>query len=117
MSAIPNVASLLGKNFNKLSGPKNFTTWTKDFKPIAILNGVWKLYEGTDPVLAKPDLRDTVPAAAGRPKRQTADAAIAAQAVVAEPPKDYSYAIAIYNVQLAEWKENEKAVRFALALL
>jgi len=127
MSAIPNVTNLLGKGFVKLSGPENYTTWKKDFKPIANLNGVWALYQGTDPVLERPTLQTVLPAATGKPKRKGADATIIAEGAAAaaasaaaqqtDAPANYQYHIAVYNVQLAEWKENEKSVRFALALL
>lgn len=91
--------ALFGKSFTKLSGPENYTTWKKDFKPIAHLNGVWGLYQGTDSVLQKPVVEPP-----GTAKQD-------------HPPQNYLYIIALYHVQHSEWTDNEKAVRFALALL
>jgi hypothetical protein len=120
MSAIPNITSLLGKNFVKLSGPENYTSWKKDFKPIASLNGVWALYQGTTPVIDKPTLQ-AVPAAAGKARPNTRSQNTPPPTGPAADddaaPTNYAYHIAIYNVQLSEWRENEKTVRFALALL
>jgi hypothetical protein len=135
MSAIPNVNTILGKGFVKLSGTENYIEWCKAFYPIATINGVYNLYKGKEPILDRPKLEDyiTLPSvkpttATSKTKRRTADAEIVSQSstnpdqedtpvTTATGTSDYAYNIAIYNIRLSEWKDNEKSARFALALL
>ena len=62
MSVLPNVNSLFGKDFPRLSGKDNYVEWAKAFDPIARLNGVHDYYKSGSGGIApmpKPSL-DTV---------------------------------------------------------
>ncbi len=120
MSANPQaISDLLGPKFPTLTISESFDSWEKHFKHIAICNGVWGIYQGNDPILAKPVLTDFIPTApnpkhgnaygfSNNPGPKISDS---------EAPANYQYMIALYNLHLAEWKENDKLVRLALALL
>lgn len=119
MSSIINVNTALGKDFVKLSGPENYDSWMKDFEPIANVNGYLGLYLGHDDVVGKPTPPSFIPkAVAPQPtERRTRTALPHSQDTENSPPSNYQYALAVYNAQVQDWKDNDKNVQSACALL
>jgi hydroxylamine reductase (hybrid-cluster protein) len=95
MSTIHNVNTALGKDFTKLSGPENFSDWVKQFANIAIINGYYTLYLGTDNIVEKPKLPVFATPTIKRATCVNADAEIAS---TINPPANYSYLLAVYNI-------------------
>lgn len=121
--------SLLGKDFTKLSGPKNYDDWYKQFKPIAHIEDVWRHYTGDTPVLYKPTIPEFTHAvapieAANNPTStdQSAKNGIITQGSskgtdVEHRRANYEFQIANYGWDLTEYLDNNRSVRHALNLL
>jgi hypothetical protein len=125
MSTIGNVNTVLGKDFDKLSGPDNYNTWLKLFTELALTHGYAEYYDGTSDILEKPQLpafalpqrtATIVTSIANTSANNTAANNTNAQ-VLPDIPKDATAQLAIYEAQLREWKDNNKTVRSALALI
>ncbi|KAJ4362394.1 hypothetical protein N0V83_010487 [Neocucurbitaria cava] len=91
----------LGKDFVKLIGPENYEEWFTDFFDIAYINGYRDFYLGTEPILEKPE----------RPYF------ITERATHSEAPANWQYLLAVYKIQLRDWKDNNENARSACALL
>jgi hypothetical protein len=98
MSTIHNIGNTFSKDFVKLSGPENYNEWAKAFADIAFVNGYDGLYLGTDDVVEKP----TPPVFVPPPH---------------DLPANYQYSLAVYGLQLQDWKDNNEASCLACALL
>jgi hypothetical protein len=106
MSAIANTTSVLGKGFPRLSGTDNYNQWMTAFEPIARLNGVWEFFiAGDKPGFIAPITKPRITFPSGT------DAATRSKTA------EFQYELELYKFNLEEWKDNEKRVRFALALL
>jgi hypothetical protein len=105
MSTITNATSLLGKDFPRLSGTDNFHAWSTALEPVARLNGTWDFYlsqkDGGQDVLTKP----------------TFSFPTGTDAVTRSKDAVFQFHLEKYKFDLDEWKDNEKRVRLALAIL
>lgn len=115
MSIIPNISNTLGKNFERLTGKDNYRDWLQRFEPIARLNGVYGFYDGTDAIVEQPSHTTVFPdRQEGRTSRDQAAANDAAEKAAKE---NLTWNLAKYNLALDQWKDNDKRVRLALAIL
>lgn len=96
--------------FPRLVDQTNFTKLQKNFEKCAVNDQVWGLFTGTEKLPDKPSHPGT---AAAKPKRNTADATIAAAGADEVP---FEQAIAMYKLDMDEWKEAEEKKHRAMVL-
>ena len=95
-----------GASLRTLTGQENYSSWVRDFKVLATEKGVFGLYTGEMQILAKPDKNTFLyPNGGDRASRKKTD------------EFDFTAAAAEYRIELEEYKDNEKLVRVASALL
>ena len=112
-------AGEFGVSLQRLTGQDNYNQWLRDFRVIAQLKGVWKFYNGKEPILAKPN-RDTY--LRTKSKRTGADVAVIASASDSHSQEkstseDNTLKVAEYKLDLEEYRENDQKARLALSLL
>ena len=112
-----------GVHLQVLTGQDNYNAWVRDFKIVAKSEGVWGFYQGTEPILTKPERADYhIPTQ--KKKRMTADAEIVASDSSSSQAPTTPAAlntletnITLYKLDSEEWKDNDKKVRHAQTLL
>jgi hypothetical protein len=105
--------AVLGKDFEKLTGPDNYNEWSKIFAECAFFQDYTGFYNGTEDAPEKP----TLPTYVTKEKREThsnADKDIIFQAYIRA---DAASQLAIYKAQLQIWKDFDKNLRSAIVLL
>ncbi len=115
MSLALNAGGLLQEGFVKLYGPDNFFSWQKEFKFLAILNGVWGFYQGNEPIMQRPIFEKYIPIL---PQATSIEQGYARKPKwLIDAPDNYQHLLDIFNIRLVEWKENDRLLRLAQALL
>ena len=104
MSAITNITSVLSKDFPKLTGQDNYIEWYQEFCNIARLNGVYEYYlPSSDPNHVRGATKPALPALKDMVTRSTA--------------AEIDSKVTIYKLELDEWRDSDKRVRLAQAIL
>ncbi|KAH7095736.1 hypothetical protein FB567DRAFT_544013 [Paraphoma chrysanthemicola] len=114
MWTIEDVTAVLGKDFHKLDGFDDYSTWSKEFTRRAFLAGLGSLYNGEGDIIGKPARPDFLNQ--DRTVGRTTDNSIAEQAGV-PIPVDAAAQLDIYNTLLELWKDYDKDRRFAIVML
>ena len=107
----------VGTKTQRLFGQSNYNIWAREFKVDARLRGVWKLFTGEENVLPKPNRRLYMPSSVTTPgasTRSSTDKEVAAQS---DGDRETRARLQEYQFDLEDWRDNEKRVRLALALL
>ena len=108
-----------GIKLQVLKGQKNYVRWSRDFKLIAQLKGVWNIISGEEPILLRPQKQDYFNAMKPTKKRGTDDTIMSdgIKSTISNEVTDNSSRIAEYKIDLEEYERNNKRVRTAAALL
>ena len=93
-----------------LTGQDNYNQWARDFKLVAKSEGLWSFYDGTEPVVEKPNRADY-----GIPFRHKRE--VGAPWAPATAPHCTETNIVLYKLDMDEWRENDKRVGSAQLLL
>ena len=110
----------MGVNLQILSGQDNYNAWVRDFKLLAKAEGIWQFYQGSEPLLSKPN-RDDYHIPQQKKKRVSADDSIVNSGNTSIPTtgqlNTLETNIVQYKLDVEEWKEHDKRVRRAQTLL
>ncbi|KAJ8114000.1 hypothetical protein OPT61_g4023 [Boeremia exigua] len=125
------VHTILGKAFEKLSGPENYCSWMKAFQEVARVTGILALYLDHSTVIQEPELPEFVARVLGFNESKNyfplsdskeinqftnkPDDSIIAKA--SQTQADHSAELAYYANLLQTWQVNEERVFLARALL
>lgn len=112
-----NIAAALGEDFVKLSGPKHFSDWKRQFKAVASVHGVWGFYDGTEAILSKPCLDDVLPESLKWKLKNGDQQSVHGHATTPTDLSHYKLLLTIHKIQLSEYYRNEESARLAFALL
>ena len=134
-----------GVDLQKLKGQDNYVRWSRDFKVMAEVKGVWKVITGDEPILSKPLREDYFPSFKDEGADRVADTAKIEDLTPAKKPStrasmkkaqleaadddsdeattptlssaQLSARISEYKLDLEEYEKNNKMVRTANALM
>ena len=122
-----------GVDLQRLKGQDNYVRWSRDFKVIAEVKGVWKVVTEEEPILTKPlredyfqsfkaEKKTVTEKTASRKSTRLMDKTEDGNTTEAEETKnftsaDFSARISEYKLDLEEYEKNNKRVRIANALI